>query len=243
MTRPSDLNVSTIADRLYTASKNNPEGLLLLAAGMTLLLRGRKSARSRPAVSSHPRQAPQHRTDSRGAGGAIAQAADTAGSYASDVSGAVGSAAGTFVSSASDYAGSVVQSVSEKSSDFAQQSQSNFQGAMKRVLRDQPLVIGVIGLTTGAVAAALFPTSQFEKQTLGPLAESVTETAIQTGEKLKDATMKASESLSNAADYRGLNVDGLQEVAKDAASAFGDALAGKDEESTSPPQATNHSTS
>ena len=33
MTRPSDLSVSTIADRLYTASKNNPEGLLLIAAG------------------------------------------------------------------------------------------------------------------------------------------------------------------------------------------------------------------
>ena len=142
--------------------------------------------------------------------------------------------------SASDYAGSVVHSLSEKSSDFAQQSQSNFQGAMKRVLRDQPLVVGVIGLTTGAVAAALFPTSQFEKQTLGPLGESVTETAIHTGEKLKDATMKASESLSNAADDRGLNVDGLQEVAKDAASAFGDALAGKDEEITSPTAPANN---
>jgi hypothetical protein len=238
MTRPSDLNASMIADRLYTASKNNPEGLLLLAAGLTLLLRGRGSARSRRAPGQ-ARQAPQHMTDTRGAGGAIAQAADAARSYASDVSGAVSTAAGTLASSASDYAGSMGQSLSEKSSDFAQHSRSSFQGAMKRVLRDQPLVVGVIGLTTGAVAAALFPTSQFEKQTLGPLGESVAETAIHTGEKLKDATIKASESLSNAADDRGLNVDGLQEVAKDAASAFGDALAGKDEEITSPNASAN----
>ena len=50
--------------------------------------------------------------------------------------------------------------------------------------------------------------------------------AQRVGGQLKDATAKAGEVLKNAADERGLNTDGLKEVASELADAFSSAMTG-----------------
>jgi hypothetical protein len=69
-----------------------------------------------------------------------------------------------------------------------------------------------------------------ERRTLGPIGDQVAEAAGRVGEQLQQATVKAGEKLKTAADERGLNTDGLKEVASEVASAFGDTMAGKTEQ-------------
>jgi hypothetical protein len=70
-----------------------------------------------------------------------------------------------------------------------------------------------------------------EKQALGPIGDQISEAAGRVGEQFQQATAKAGEKFKSAADERGLNADGLKEVAAEVASAFGDTMSGKKDQS------------
>ena len=106
------------------------------------------------------------------------------------------------------------------------QAQSTFQSTMNRVLQDQPLVVALAGMAAGAAVAAAFPTTDFEKETLGPLGEQVSDAASRVGEQLKEATVKAGEKLKNVVDEKGLNSSGLKDVASEVAGAFSGSMTG-----------------
>ena len=55
------------------------------------------------------------------------------------------------------------------------------------------------------------------------------EAAGKAGEQLKEATSKAGQRLAAAAEERGLNTEGLKEVARDVGEAFSDALEEKNQ--------------
>jgi hypothetical protein len=114
----------------------------------------------------------------------------------------------------------------EQSERLVQQAQSTLQGTLNRVLQEQPLVIAVAGIAAGAAMAAAFPATDFEKETLGPIGDQVSDVASRVGEQLKEATAQAGETLKKAADERGLNPDGLKEVASEVAGAFGSSMSG-----------------
>ena len=69
-----------------------------------------------------------------------------------------------------------------------------------------------------------------ERQTLGPIGDQISGAAGRMGEQLQQATAKAGEKLKSAADERGLNADGLKDVAKEVASAFSEGMSGKSEQ-------------
>jgi hypothetical protein len=214
------------SDWLTRAVKNNPEGLLLLAAGCALLLRSGSSGRRNeglPAWSGDQRQdwsrtgqdwSRTGGTD-RGVGEKLSQATQRAREWTSDVAGSV-----------SSYADETRRTVSDQSERFAQQAQSTFKGTVSRVLQEQPLAVGLVGLAAGAAVAAAFPRTEMEKETLGQAGEWVTDAAARTGEQLKDAAGKAGERLATIADERGLSVDGLKDAATEVAGAFESSLSG-----------------
>ena len=68
----------------------------------------------------------------------------------------VGDMAGSYASAVSDYAGDAMSAVSEQSRDFARQAQSSFETTTEYVLERQPLAVAIIGIATGAAAAAAF---------------------------------------------------------------------------------------
>ena len=68
--------------------------------------------------------------------------------------------------------------------------------------------------------AAAFPPTRFERETLGPAGERLSEAASSAGERLTEAASAAGERLATAADEKGLNKEGLKEVARDAAGTF-----------------------
>jgi hypothetical protein len=259
MNRYSQTGTGGTSDWLAVV-KNNPEGLLLLAAGCALLMRGRAPSHSTQYLGENPRQNfPQGDGELRGAvrtmpqkaadavspyiEGAQKYATDVASNvsdYASDMTDRISESAGSYASAISDYAGDAGRTVSEQSSRFARQAQSTIQETMQHVLREQPLAVAVVGLAAGAAIAAAFPGTEIERRTLGPTGERLADAASKAGERLKEASSKAGDQLLSAAQDRGLTAEGMKEVAGKVASTFGSTLSGesatKDPRKTVEPQ-------
>ena len=99
---------------------------------------------------------------------------------------------------------------------------------ISRVVQEQPLTVALVGAAAGAAVAAAFPATDLENRTLGPTGERLRDAAGRAGEQLKDAATKAGQRLAAAADERGLNTEGLKEVARDVGETFSSALEGED---------------
>jgi hypothetical protein len=182
------------------------------------------------------------RTGAKSGSGGFAQAAENARQYAGDIAGKTGAAASDFASSASGYAGRARHIMEEKSEQIVQQAQSTLQSTMNRVLQDQPLVVALAGLAAGCAVAAAFPTTNIEKQTLGPVGEQVAKAAQEVGRQVNEATAKAGEQLKTSTEERGLSPDGLKEIAQEVAGAFSSSMSGgTDQAPRSTPTETNRS--
>ena len=215
------------ADWIMGTVKSNPEGLLLLAAGCALLLRRGASGRStnaheRSGSTRRERTSENYGPRQTGAGisETISQAADSARDYAADMSKTVSDKAGTYVSAVGEYADDAWR----QSERFVVQARNTVQDTINRVVQEQPLAVAVVGLAAGAAVAAAFPATAVERRTLGAAGERLTDAAASAGQQLGQAASKARERLMDAADQRGLNTEGLKEVASHVAGAFGSAF-------------------
>jgi hypothetical protein len=234
------------ADWLMSAVKKNPEGLLLLAAGCALLLRsGRASAQGSGYVSGQYQRYSGSRagyddTDSdqdwkmrEG----MSRAADTAREYASNVGKTLSDTAENvgrtlsettdrYVSAAGDYADEARRTIVDQSGRMVEQAQST----VERIVREQPLAVAIAGLAAGAAVAAAFPATRFEREMLGPVGERLSETVSDAGERLSDAASAAGERLMTAAEEKGLNKEGLKEVARDVAGSVEKSFSGQQDQ-------------
>jgi hypothetical protein len=210
---------------MLNAVKRNPEGLLLLAAGAVLMLRS-------GARASGPAQSMAAAYD-RGSGD-IRQTFDAA----SDVARQTVDKAGAYASAASDYADKARRVVSEQSERVSQQTRST----ANSILQNQPLAVVAAGLAAGAVVAAAFPPTSLERETLGPIGDQVSKAAERFGDQVKEATSKASEKLKTAADQRGVNAEGLKQVADEVVDTFKSSLKGQLGEGEAPSRRTEPDT-
>ena len=209
---------ASATDQLIGAITRNPVGLLLLAAGAALLLRNSASSL---AASANGQRSTSPRVD------ALKKAAAGAKEYASDVAERTRDTVGSVASSASEYAGDARRAMGEQSERVMQNAQSAVQGTLERVLKDQPLMVALAGLAAGVVVATAFPATDFEKETLGPVGEQVSDAASRVGDQLKEAALNAKDTLKSAVEERGLNADGLKDVATEVAQAFGSTMKGE----------------
>jgi hypothetical protein len=146
------------------------------------------------------------------------------GDRVSDMGSRISDAASSYAASVSRFANDTTRSVAQRSSEFYDQGTETVQSAVQRVVREQPLMVALAGLAAGAAVAAAFPRTDIEERTLGPAGERLTEFAAQKAEQLKNAGMAAGEHLRSSAEQRGLNADGLKEMARGAADTFGRAM-------------------
>ena len=222
---------------LVGAVKNNPEGLLLLAAGCALLLRSQgASSEPNPAARRGDTQAFKQNNNRGGRGNTVgsglSDAAQSAGDYVSEISEKVMETASGYASSVSSYADDVTQVAAEHTGRFARQTQESLQDTVSRVVQAQPLAVALVGMAAGAAVAAAFPTTDLENRTLGATGERLRDAAGKAGHQLKDAAAKAGQRLADAADDRGLNTEGFKEVARDVGEAFSGALDGESSNQT-----------
>lgn len=202
---------------MFNAVKRNPEGLLLLAAGAVLMMR--TSTRASGAAQS---MAPAYDQNSRTYPGDVRTTFDAASNIARETV----DAAASYATAASDYADKARRVVGEQSERMAQQAQS----AASSILQNQPLAIVIAGIAVGAAVAAAFPPTSIEKDTLGPIGDQVSKAAERFGDQVKEATTKAGERLKTAADQRGLNAEGLKEVADEVVDSFKSSMKGQPSE-------------
>ena len=196
------------SDWLLHAAKQNPEGLLLLAAGAVLLMR--KNGLSGLSVT---RGHSPHEDHTASAAGGTTDSALRAANRA--------------VSSASEYAEKAKRTAAEGSDRLLRRAQSTYQDTKERLLRDSPLVVALAGAAAGAALAAAFPPSDLEKQTIGPIGAQLADAASNMKEQVTEAAGKAGETLRYATDQHGLNPDGLKEVATEVSDAFRTKLMGE----------------
>ena len=245
MSMYSDNQNSGAAGWLVGAVKNNPEGLLLLAAGCALLMRtsGASKSHSRDARVYGRNDMTQRGREARvrTVGERLFETAQSAGDYASDIGESVVETASSYASSVSSYADDVARATAERSGQLARQAQSTARDTINRVVQEQPLTVALVGAAAGVAVAAAFPATDLENRTLGPTGERLRDAAGRAGEQLKDAATKAGQRLAAAADERGLNTEGLKEVARDVGETFSSALEGEDASQTprSKSQSTN----
>jgi len=233
-----DNQMSNASEWLVGAAKKNPEGLLLLAAGAALLLR-RGMSSPRPA-NRRPSQYPDagsQRSGARAGSGSsqpdggisdtISKAADSAREYASELRDNVGDKVGEYAAAVKDYATDAGQTIADQSERLARRARSTAQGTIERVLEQQPLAVAVLGFAAGALVAASAPPTDIERRTLGPAGERLSDAAASAGKRINEAASAVGERLKEAADEKGLNAEGLKNMARDVTGTFGDVLSGE----------------
>jgi gas vesicle protein len=246
MNRPSNGDFDA-GNWFIGAVKNNPEGLLLLAAGCALLMRSKGLSVGRgsdvaPSYSRNDRPQNYPTRSDRSVGDRLFEGAQQAGDYVSAVGDSVVDTAASYASSASSYAEDVVRSGAERSGRMVQQAQSSIADAVSHVVQRQPFAVALAGIAAGAAVAAAFPATDLENRALGATGERLRDAAGRAGEQLKDAAAKAGESLAGAADQRGLNAEGLKDMAREAGDAFSKALDPDRNDTRTPPKSTFNQT-
>jgi hypothetical protein len=116
-------------------------------------------------------------------------------------------------------------------------AQSAFDSRMSRALREQPLLIAVAGFAAGATAAALFPPTNLEQQTLGPIGEQLSQEASRIGEHITDTASKAASTLKTAAQQHILETDGVKKIVSEVTEVVRDGMEPQRENSGRPSSA------
>jgi hypothetical protein len=218
---------SPVGDWIMNTVRRNPEGLLVLAAGCALLMRG-GNTNPRNFSSNSDRnygEAAGRASSTRGSG--VRESISEAADYISDVKDRVADTATSYAGSVSDYASQAGQNISDQTVRLMQQAQSTLQSGMDRMVREQPLTVAILGVAAGAAVAAAFPTTDVESQALGGARDALTDMANKIGDNVKGAAGAAGERLKSAAAERGLTQEGLREVARDVAETFSSSMTGK----------------
>ena len=205
------------SDKIITAIKQNPEGLLLLAAGAALMLRAGSAA-----TSANKRESDIAHTAHPATNNKVSQTASQAAEYVSDIAGQAKETVTDYANSAGSAVRQVGETVSGRSQQAFQDVQSTAQSGFDRILAEQPLAVAIAGLGLGAALAAAFPATDIERQTLGSVGTEIKQVAGNIGGQLKSAASAAGDEIKAQVEQRGLNVEGLKDAATNVAGAFTD---------------------
>ena len=215
------------------AVTRNPEGLLLLAAGVALLMRSGRGPSVRRNSLPDRRNEGQYRAGREDSASGISErvtgAARRAGEYLSEAT----ETAGSYASSASEYANEAARIAAKRSRRMADQVRDT----ADYLVREQPWAVALTGLLAGAAVAAAFPSTRLERRTLGEVGERLRSAAGTMGEQVMEAGMQAGERLNEVVEERGLTSEGLKQAARDVGETFSSALAGKESSTQSRRQA------
>lgn len=204
---------SEMISNLGSQVKENPMALAMIGAGMAMLMAGRKSPD--PVVTT-------------GAGLDAGYGVEPGDSALGTGSGRFGQA-GEAGASLSDKAGDIASSLGEKASDLkhhladgadhaihgarqlgghAAHTGRKVQNTFESMMRDEPLIVGALGLALGVAVGATLPSTPMEDRTFGAARDDLVEAGKEKLEEVKDG-LKASgsaayEAVKDEADRQGL---------------------------------------
>ena len=134
---------------------------------------------------------------------------------------------------ASDYASTASHWADEAREGFSHQSQRvsalarDLPDDLDHAVREHPLVVAALGIAVGAAIGASLPSTRLEARAMGDARDHLFDAARQARGRVGEAAEEAYEEVKRAADERGLNVEGVTEVARDAAKTFAAGVTGQ----------------
>jgi hypothetical protein len=201
------------ADSLWANLKQNPEGLLFLAAGCALLLRRAPSTGHAQHDREYVENYQGHRKlvadkiphqgrvgESNEASPVVEKAREDASSLGKKMS----DTAHDYTAAVSEYAHATREKVIEQSRQLAEKTQSRFHS----LVREQPLAVALVGLAAGAAVAAALPATTPERRVLGPARQRLYEAAGMARENITEAALAAGERLKSALKEGGVGEPG-----------------------------------
>jgi hypothetical protein len=192
-------------DWLWATLKQNPEGLLLLAAGGALLLRRGSSRPGTQHDSEHVQDCQAHRESMADHMPYQSRVADRANEASGSAEKAREHAsllgknetARDYAAAASEYAHATREKVVEQSRRLTDIAQIRVQS----LVREHPLAVALAGLAAGAAVAAALPATTPERRVLGPARQRLYEAAETAGEKISEASLAAGERLKGGVEH------------------------------------------
>jgi hypothetical protein len=136
-----------------------------------------------------------------------------------------------YATTAGQYADRAREGLSAGSDQMSKHAQSAARNVAETI-REQPLLVAVLGLVSGAAVASFFPPTEVERRTFGATGRTMVEAAGQTGENLVQAAGEAAQHLKDDAAARGMTPDGVKEMARAATDTFSKSVTGTREQNT-----------
>lgn len=197
-----DLTVGRVRERggefagnLTDAATRNPLPLLLTAVGVGWMMltsrSGNYDGRNWQARAGGRRTADTLRERAGDVRDRAAQAAD-------QVSGAIDSTRETLkgaMQSSRETLEETAESLRSRAAEVTREQAEIARVRLDRLLHEQPLVLGALGLAAGAIIGALLPTTEHEDRLIGPMREKVVKDAAQKSRALYETAR------DNAASY------------------------------------------
>jgi hypothetical protein len=112
-----------------------------------------------------------------------------------------------------EYTGAVRENLSSATDQVSRTAQSAARSTAD-TFREQPLLIAALGLAAGAAVAALFPTTDIERRTLGPAGDALVGAAGSAGRDFMERAARTGEEVRRAAE------DHLRDLAHEASESF-----------------------
>jgi hypothetical protein len=207
---------------LISTAKRNPEALLVLAAGCTLLMRsGRSSYRATGETTSG--------VSGSNAPWNVSRTTEKTPEIAGDLKQRIADAG----SSVAEQAGEIAKTLSTQTSQIAGQAQSMLSSGFGQLLREQPLALVVAGLAAGAAVAALLPSTELEERTLGGARDAISDMTGKVGGNLIAAATDAGQRLTQGVTERA--TEGFKELAQEVAGEFSEKVMGATDKSDERP--------
>ncbi len=162
-----------MTDWLSNSVRERPEAFLLMAAGVALMMTNTRVGLS-DLWSSNRRSASM---GSRRSQFASSSSTPSMTSRVGESIDELREAAGDYTQRARDYVSETTENLTQQSSEMIEKARSSVQDNISRMLDEQPLVLGAIGLAAGAVLGAMLPETEMENRTLGSARDELAATA------------------------------------------------------------------
>jgi hypothetical protein len=246
MTQFRGIDPITEDNWLVTKVKQNPEAFLVLAAGCALLLRpggagprgtahdpnARWNDQSRweemgDRTTATARSVATHLQDRvKGTAGVVSEKASDYAASLTDNASALSERAAGYASDVSDQATDWGRHVANETARMSARAQSSIQDGLGQLIKEQPFAVAALGAAVGAAVAAFLPPTQAEQDALRPFGDAAANVVNSGVNQIKDAVSATGDQLKDAAQRRGLNADGIKDMAREASQAFTDKLGG-----------------
>jgi hypothetical protein len=236
---------------LTRAVRKNPEGLLLLGAGLALLMRTGGKSQSRASTSSRRDQTagtegpygPYGMDGMNGMKQTGERVSEQAASTTEQLRASIGSTT-EFVSRKADEVQNQATEAASGAMDSGQRMMNSAlesgQKAMNSAMQSgqqavnsitaQPFLVALMGIGTGLALASLLPETDIEHRAFQDAGKTLAETAQDAGKRIASATSEVGDKLAEVAAQRGLDKNGVRDLAGELSDTFTTALNDKDGE-------------